>query len=91
MQAVAKHIYFSGRVQGVGFRFTAQRIAIRFELSGYVRNMPDGRVEMLAQGSADDIKACLEDINETFGHYINNTDIRDVPAESQHNGFEIAF
>ena len=49
------HILYSGRVQGVGFRYTAHRAAIRNQLTGFVRNLPDGSVEIIAQGQTQDI------------------------------------
>ena len=54
---IAKRIIFIGRVQGVGFRFTAHSIARRCQLTGFVRNLPDGSVEMFAQGQAEDIES----------------------------------
>ena len=51
MEQMAKHILFSGQVQGVGFRYTAHRTAGRYNVTGFVRNLPDGDVEMLAQGA----------------------------------------
>lgn len=59
---VAKHIIFKGSIQGVGFRFTAHRMAGRHQPTGYVRNLRDGTVEMLAQGAAEDIDDCIRDI-----------------------------
>ena len=58
MDNIARHIVFSGRVQGVGFRFTAHRIALRYELTGFVRNLPDGTVEVVAEGEA----GCLDEM-----------------------------
>ena len=78
MADIAKHIIFSGRVQGVGFRFTARRIAVRYELSGFVRNLPNGTVEMFAQGCVDDVDRCLRDINESFAGYIRGAKIEDA-------------
>src|SRR5471030_2081507 len=43
-------VFYSGRVQGVGFRYTARTVAAGFEITGYVRNLPDGRVELVAEG-----------------------------------------
>jgi acylphosphatase len=88
---IAKKVIFSGRVQGVGFRFTAHRIALRYELIGFVRNMPGGQVQMFAQGLADDIDDCLRDISESFAGYIKDTKIEDVPASDEHTEFEITF
>ena len=91
MVTIAKKVIFSGRVQGVGFRFTAQRIALRYELVGFVRNMPGGQVQMFAQGLADDIDDCLRDISESFAGYIKDTKIEDVPVNDEHTEFEITF
>lgn len=91
MQNLAKNIFFSGRVQGVGFRFTAARIAMRYALTGFVRNLPDGKVEMFAQGKADDISDCLRDISETFDSYIRDTKIEEMPLNPRYSSFEIAF
>lgn len=91
MADIAKHIIFSGRVQGVGFRFTAQRIALRCELTGYVKNLPNGSVEMLAQGHPDDVSDCLRDIGETFSGYIRDTQITDQPPDPTYNSFQITF
>jgi acylphosphatase len=91
MSMIAKNIVFSGRVQGVGFRFTAQRIALRYELAGFVKNLPAGQVQMLVQGPAEDIDDCLRDISESFASYIRDTKIEDAAISGEHTGFEIAF
>lgn len=86
---IAKHIFFSGQVQGVGFRFTAHRIAMRYGLVGYVRNIPDGRVEVLAQGRGGDIDNFVQDIQETFS--VNDVGIKDAPVDTKSTDFEITF
>ncbi|HKS27484.1 MAG TPA: acylphosphatase [Pyrinomonadaceae bacterium] len=53
---VARRFFISGQVQGVGFRFFAQRAAARHQVRGYVRNLPDGRVEALAEGSPNNVE-----------------------------------
>jgi acylphosphatase len=88
---VAKHIIFAGRVQGVGFRFTAHRIAQLHHLKGYVRNLPDGTVEMLAQGYTEDVNGCIEDIKEAFVGYIRETRIEEHPIEPRYTDFNITF
>ena len=55
---VRRHIYFSGRVQGVGFRFQASWAAKRLDLTGWVRNLDDGRVEMEVRGSLMSLTGC---------------------------------
>lgn len=88
---VARHIIFIGRVQGVGFRFTAHRMANRHQLTGFVRNLPDGSVEMHAQGTADDIDDCIEDIKEHYPGHVRDMNVQDVPPNPQYTDFIITF
>jgi len=88
---VAKHIIFIGRVQGVGFRFTTYRIANLHQLFGFVRNVPDGTVEMLAQGQPEDIDNCINDIKESFTGYIRETKIEEMPPNTRYTDFKITF
>jgi len=88
---VAKHIIFSGRVQGVGFRFTAHRMAGRRQLTGYVRNLPDGSVEMFAQGPAEDIDDCIRDIQDCLAGYTREVKTEEVPPNPMYTDFKITF
>ena len=90
MTNTAKHIIFTGRVQGVGFRFTAQRIALRYELTGFVRNLPNGSVEMLAQGYPEDVSDCLRDLGESFPG-IRDTKVENIELKPKYTGFQITF
>lgn len=58
-------VLYSGRVQGVGFRATVRRIACGYDVTGIVRNLPDGRVEMIAEGTRAELKAFLDGITES--------------------------
>jgi acylphosphatase len=91
MNQIAKHIIFVGQVQGVGFRFTAFNIANHRQLTGFVRNLPDGTVEMLAQGPAQIIDDCIQDIKERFSSYIRETKIKEIPFNPQYEDFKITF
>lgn len=91
MADIAKHVVYTGRVQGVGFRFTAQRIALRYELAGYVKNLPTGQVEMFAQGHPEDVADCLRDISESFAAHIRDTKINELPTNPRYTDFTIAF
>jgi acylphosphatase len=91
MDQIAKHIIFSGQVQGVGFRFTAFNMANRHQLTGFVRNLPDGTVEMLIQGTSGAIDDCIRDIKEYFSGYIRETKIKEIHSNSQYKDFEITF
>ncbi|MHC4120634.1 MAG: acylphosphatase [Planctomycetota bacterium] len=88
---VAKHIIFIGRVQGVGFRFTAHRMAGRHRLTGYVRNARDGTVEMLAQGAAQDIDDCISEIQEYMAGYLREIEVEEVPPNPTYKDFRITF
>ena len=88
---VAKHMIFSGRVQGVGFRFTAHRMAGRHRLTGYVRNLTDGTVEMLAQGPAQDIDDCIRDIQDCLARYVREVKTEEVPPNPTYTDFKITF
>jgi len=91
MSQTAKHIIFVGRVQGIGFRFTALDIANRYRLTGMVRNVPDGTVEMIAQGPSDDIADCIRDIKEALEGYIRETKTEEIPPDPKYTNFKIAF
>ena len=67
---VTERIVFTGRVQGVGFRYTTQSIAKRYEVNGFVRNLPDGRVEIEAEGDRALLTAFVEEvrIGPRYGH-----------------------
>jgi acylphosphatase len=88
---IAKHLIFVGRVQGVGFRFTAYHIANRHKLTGFVRNLPDGTVEMLAQGKSQQVDDCIREIQDSFTGYVRDTRIEDVAADPQYGRFNITF
>ncbi len=87
----ARHVYFSGRVQGVGFRYSAKQIASGFDVTGWVKNLPDGRVELFAQASeADEVEAFLEDIERSsLGSHIKEREVRTVAAQGGLRGFGI--
>ena len=87
----AKHIIFRSRVQGVGFRFTSFHAASRHKLTGFVRNLQDGTVEMFAQGAGEDINDCIRDLEDSFLTYITETKIEEVPPEPEYKEFKITF
>ncbi len=70
------HLFFNGHVQGVGFRFTAESIANNLNITGWVKNLADGRVEIVARGEEDALKNYLEQIKRSFRNYIDDIDIQ---------------
>ena len=91
MEQTARHVIFFGHVQGVGFRYTAQRIAVSHGLTGLVRNLSDGTVEMVVQGQAEDIDLCLEEIDAEFAGHVSDRQVQPVPPSPRHTDFRIAF
>lgn len=89
---VRRRVFYHGRVQGVGFRHSARRLAAGFDVAGFVRNLPDGRVELLAEGPEPEVAAFLEAIRAEHGDRIRGAEALDEPAdEDPLAGFEIRF
>ncbi|MCC6240902.1 MAG: acylphosphatase [Phycisphaerales bacterium] len=80
---------FSGRVQGVGFRYTAHNIALQHDVSGYVRNLADGRVEMVMEGPEEEIAAVVRSLSERLGGYIKQVDEEVYPPTGEFRQFLI--
>lgn len=87
----AKQVFYAGRVQGVGFRYSTKRIAAGFDVTGWVKNLPDGRVELMAQAlEADELEAFLEDIQRSsLGSHIKGCEVQAVAAQPDLRGFSI--
>jgi len=84
------HIFYTGHVQGVGFRYTVKTVATGYEVTGSVRNLPDGRVELLAEGSKEELEGFRQGICESgLGYFIQKEDISWGEASNQFRGFEI--
>ena len=67
--------YFTGRVQGVGFRYTTQNLALRYNVQGYVRNLPDGRVELVIEGPDGEIDHLVQALREKMTPFIRKVDL----------------
>lgn len=80
---------FQGNVQGVGFRFTTRQIAQRYAVTGYVRNLPDGRVELVAEGSQQELKLLMDSIRGNFDGNIRGEQTDTRPATGQYDKFVI--
>lgn len=81
--------WFSGRVQGVGFRFTTVQIAREFEVSGTVKNLMDGRVHLVAQGTQEEVRAFLGELRREMEDYIRETETRESRGPRSLSGFRI--
>jgi acylphosphatase len=82
-------VHYSGRVQGVGFRYTARAVASGYDVTGYVQNLEDGRVRVVVEGSDDDIERFMVDIAERMSGYIRDVDLHQSSAIGEFSGFAI--
>jgi acylphosphatase len=85
---VCKRVLYSGGVQGVGFRYTARQIAEQFPVAGYVRNLPNGNVELVAEGEADQVDAFLQAVAQQMADYIRKATMQDE-SPCNYQGFAI--
>ena len=86
-----KHVYYSGNVQGVGFRYRTRQIAANHNVSGYAKNLFDGRVELVVEGKKKDIQTFLAEIADYMGGYIRETQIQDEQFLNEFSEFDIRF
>jgi acylphosphatase len=82
MQRECRRAYFSGRVQGVGFRVTAYQLARDFRVVGFVRNLRDGRVELVVEGEPAEIDALLRAVRSAMDRYIRDVTVEPCPVSS---------
>jgi acylphosphatase len=88
--AVCKRVHYWGRVQGVGFRMTTQRIAGQHAVTGFVRNLSDGQVEVVVAGEAEEIDRFLAALSARMASYIQGHKITDASEQpSAFTNFEI--
>ena len=85
------HVYYSGRVHGVGFRFTARNIAAELGVKGWVKNISGGRVEILAEAEERTLEEFLQRISREFSYYIQDSDIEWQPAGGNFKDFTVSF
>jgi len=88
---VARKVLFSGDVQGVGFRFTAIHAADPYDVTGYVKNLPDGRVELVAEGPAAEVDGFIEAVRSRMSHYVSDTETSDLQATGAYARFGVRY
>ena len=81
---VCKRVLYRGQVQGVGFRYTTLGIAKRHNVTGFVRNLPDGLVELVAEGEAAEVERFLRAVADGMADYVEHQDVSDETPQ----GFE---
>jgi len=83
-------VLYSGQVQGVGFRYAVKSVATGFDVTGSIRNLPGGGVELIAEGARDELEAFRQAIRESgLDHFIRQEDVSWQEAGSGFRGFEI--
>lgn len=86
------HLFWSGRVQGVGFRYTTESVALELRIAGWVRNLPDGRVEAVCEGSEPALKTFLERVaSGPMRPYIKQAQVDWDEATGEFEDFRIRF
>lgn len=86
-----QEVHFRGRVQGVGFRWTVQRIANHFSVVGYVKNLPDGRVQLVVEGMPEEISRFVGAIEAEMGAYISDRSVSTMAAIDEFERFQIRY
>jgi acylphosphatase len=82
-------VHFGGHVQGVGFRYSARQVAAGFDVTGYVQNLADGRVRLVAEGAADELDRFLDELRGRMAGYIRDMQSETGPANGEFDNFEI--
>lgn len=82
-------VWYSGRVQGVGFRWKAAEIAKGYDVCGYVENLDDGRVRLCAKGEKEEVRAFADRLAEVMADFIRSSEEREDFCDSKFSGFTI--
>jgi acylphosphatase len=84
-----REVYYSGDVQGVGFRYTARRVAEGYPVTGFVRNLADGRVQLVVEGPEAEVAAFLSELERVMHGYIRHVATETVAPRGEFTGFAI--
>jgi len=87
--SVRRQAVFTGHVQGVGFRFIVRHIAERFSVTGYVRNLSDGSVEVVLEGEKLSTQEMLDQVTDRMSPYIDHAEQTQVEPTGEFRSFEI--
>lgn len=86
-----REVCFRGMVQGVGFRYSTRRLAAHYDVTGYVQNLPDGRVRLVAEGRHAEVERLVNAVRAEMEQYIDDVEATVRPASGEFRGFDIRF
>lgn len=89
MQTVRRKVIYHGRVQGVGFRATVSSIVKKFAVTGYVRNLPDGTVELVIDGAVSEVEGLILAVGDRMSRYITDAEITDLHDDEPLGDFRV--
>lgn len=89
--AVRRTTYYTGNVQGVGFRHTTCQIARNYRVGGFIKNLLDGRVEMDVEGLPDEVGRFIAEVERVMGRHIEYTTSTDSTATGSYDSFDIMY
>jgi len=90
-QWIRREITYRGRVQGVGFRHATRALARHYDITGFVQNLPDGKVRVVAEGTADEIDRFMDELATRMNYYIHGSEVHERAPNGQYAGFEIQY
>ncbi len=83
--------HFSGRVQGVGFRYTVEQIAKGYQVVGFVRNLSDGRVELVMEGEPEVMEKLVSEVQQRREGFVRETRCEQSPGNGEFKAFSIRY
>jgi len=84
-----REVIFQGHVQGVGFRYTTSRIARGHRVAGFVKNLPDGTVQLVVEGEPQELESFLDEVSQTLAPHIQHIHVHTLPATGEFANFEV--
>lgn len=88
-QIVRNEVHYSGHVQGVGFRYTTRQVARDFDVTGFVQNLSDGRVLLVAEANTSELKRFLDEIQHKLGGFVREAKVASLAASGEFTDFSI--
>ena len=83
--------HYSGNVQGVGFRYTVMNISQSYDVLGFVRNLPDGQVELVMEGDLHECEQMIEEVKQRMADYISDADVQKSVATDEFSRFDLRY